>query len=368
MKYVIFAYGSYAEKNQGLLPSLDDIVAYSYSSLENIPKSFNNKPVINLKDLVSSNVVFDKVLICSSVNSWSSCIKDCINAGLPIGKIKILDSDADVYSIHLMNQLYLNLKEEFTNKVSVLYDNIYNNIYTQLKNDLYSSLSNDTYVSEFVAQLHKNTFSKFKGINKNKCVVIVGRGPTIKKFVPNIKNAVYVGTNNVIKMEKIPIDYLFVQDFHHMPKDDINQIINFKGELFLGKFFFPILKENPSVPNWLHEICIPEGFFLRPNVHKYVAGLFNKFFYPDIDCFPVVDMGSVIFPAVHFAFFTHPQKIYLVGCDCSQGHFDDNTGDSSPLVKGWKMIKLFRDIYYPDVEIISINPVGLKGLFKDEYT
>ena len=31
-------------------------------------------------------------------------------------------------------------------------------------------------------------------------------------------------------------------------------------------------------------------------------------------------------------------------------------------------LKTFADQYYPDTEIISINPVGLKGLFKDIYT
>ena len=32
------------------------------------------------------------------------------------------------------------------------------------------------------------------------------------------------------------------------------------------------------------------------------------------------------------------------------------------------MIKDIRDWYYPETEIISINPVGLKGLFRDEFT
>ena len=31
-------------------------------------------------------------------------------------------------------------------------------------------------------------------------------------------------------------------------------------------------------------------------------------------------------------------------------------------------IKEFARQYYPETEIISINPVGLKGLFIDQYT
>ena len=38
------------------------------------------------------------------------------------------------------------------------------------------------------------------------------------------------------------------------------------------------------------------------------------------------------------------------------------------IFEGWKKVKDFVAMFYPDVEIISINPVGLKGLFKDVYT
>jgi hypothetical protein len=37
------------------------------------------------------------------------------------------------------------------------------------------------------------------------------------------------------------------------------------------------------------------------------------------------------------------------------------------IYEGWKDLKKFAQIYYPDTEIISINPVGLKGLFTDVY-
>ena len=30
-------------------------------------------------------------------------------------------------------------------------------------------------------------------------------------------------------------------------------------------------------------------------------------------------------------------------------------------------IKKFVETYYPETEIISVNPVGLKGIFKDLY-
>ena len=35
------------------------------------------------------------------------------------------------------------------------------------------------------------------------------------------------------------------------------------------------------------------------------------------------------------------------------------------IIAAYKKFKAFAHKYYPDIEIISINPVGLKGLFKD---
>ncbi|GHV21941.1 hypothetical protein FACS189494_08050 [Spirochaetia bacterium] len=36
--------------------------------------------------------------------------------------------------------------------------------------------------------------------------------------------------------------------------------------------------------------------------------------------------------------------------------------------EGWEIFRNFIEIFYPDVEIISVNPVGLKGMFDDIYT
>ena len=89
-----------------------------------------------------------------------------------------------------------------------------------------------------------------------------------------------------------------------------------------------------------------------------------------------MDFYSVVFPALHFALYTYPKKIYLVGCDVSDnGHFD-TADDSINLSRlninrmkyGYAKVKEFAEQYYPDTQIISLNPVGLKGLFTDQYT
>ena len=100
----------------------------------------------------------------------------------------------------------------------------------------------------------------------------------------------------------------------------------------------------------------------------------NSWIYRDICRHELTDFYSVVFPAIQFALFTYPKKIYLVGCDTSRaGHFYDKPQTKSDLhvqnVKiGYALIKMFARLHYPDTEIISVNPVGLKGLFKEMYT
>ena len=40
---------------------------------------------------------------------------------------------------------------------------------------------------------------------------------------------------------------------------------------------------------------------------------------------------------------------------------------SNRVIDKWKELKEFANAFYPDIEIISINPVGLKGIFIDQY-
>jgi hypothetical protein len=120
-----------------------------------------------------------------------------------------------------------------------------------------------------------------------------------------------------------------------------------------------------------------------PNAEEYVrylGPLENRICHYDIRKAPLGDVGgSVIFSAFHFALWTYPKRIYLVGCDCtarwgiSGMHFNDispnyNLSMNDNTLKGWKKMKEFCQTYYPDVEIISINPVGLKDMFQDIFT
>lgn len=108
-------------------------------------------------------------------------------------------------------------------------------------------------------------------------------------------------------------------------------------------------------------------------MHGYPLPMFDEEIHYDIEHYPLMDFGSVAFGAFHFALYTGAQKILLVGIDNKlSGYFTkEHRQDflmTENILRGWRKVKTFCDIYYPNVEIISVNPVGLKGIFKDVYT
>ena len=97
---------------------------------------------------------------------------------------------------------------------------------------------------------------------------------------------------------------------------------------------------------------------------------FGKILYSNLENHPLANFESVSFPALHFAFYTCLKRIYFVGLDTSSGHFFDKSGsyEVNSMEEGCHLLENFAQLYYSDVEVISVNPVGLKGLFTDVYT
>ena len=113
--------------------------------------------------------------------------------------------------------------------------------------------------------------------------------------------------------------------------------------------------------------------YLQAKASKYIIeGRLNGTWAVDLAVEPLGDFMGTIFSALQFACYTLPKRIFLVGCDCSSdGHFhsDENIPkDLTYQVALWKRLDEFIKNTYPDIEIISVNPVGLKGMFHDVYT
>lgn len=148
---------------------------------------------------------------------------------------------------------------------------------------------------------------------------------------------------------------------------------------------------------YMKDIVSESDSILIKNSERYIVDIlcsYNNLIY-DITSLPLQCFGSVVFAAIQFIFWTNPKRIYLVGCDatnsghfnqknntldlrrvklgcdCSAGgHFVDNkdTSHYGYMLYGWNQAKLFLSYHYPDIEIISINPIGLKRMFKDIYS
>ena len=225
----------------------------------------------------------------------------------------------------------------------------------------FSSISKpQQYISDAIecAELHKRAFADKRFMNYGKDVVICGTGPSFDYFIP-IKNAYYIGVNHAYNAKNIKFDALFCQDVKNvfngmLPKDFIE---------YRGKDCIKFIGNNQPLT-------------VSTNMANY-----NVFYYKSenqynfqIDLRQLPDFCSVIFSAMAYALWTAPKRIFVVGADCSKNHAQNlsatHTSNLEYLVEEWhRMKKYYFDRFYPDVEIISVNPVGLKSLFnKNVYT
>ncbi|MDR1660033.1 MAG: glycosyltransferase [Desulfovibrio sp.] len=223
---------------------------------------------------------------------------------------------------------------------------------------------------------HQRIFPRFKNLYSGRDVVLIATGPTLNRYQP-IAGAVHIGVNRAFKADFIQLDYLFVQDFVSAQGylNDLPSSPNASATIFYG------LYEDSGRTTAL---IIPEDLTIKHGAVRYYCHP-NRMLPPmlpltlNIDREPLVDNGSVVSEAMQFVFYTNPKKIFLVGCDCSlDSHFNGDAQFVTDIQRRnkimintrnnvWEGIKRFSEIYYPDTEIISINPVGLKGIFKDYY-
>ena len=220
--------------------------------------------------------------------------------------------------------------------------------------------------SNVIQELHKDTFKPYKNIYSGKDIVLVATGPTLNYYVP-IQDAVHIGVNGSYTKNTIMYDYYFVLDYRGQGRTfDLEKICKMDCRVFLGKY----VKRNFAL-----NMEIPEFYFQNDNVSNfYVMPLPSKpIIYPDIEYFALMDWHSITFPAINFALYTNPKRLFLVGCDSSSNdHFNKTIAadliKTDKLVAGYKAIHKFTSCYYPNTKIISVNPVALKGIFDDVYT
>lgn len=238
-----------------------------------------------------------------------------------------------------------------------------------INNILNQKLSNMKCIIE-AQSLHPKTFGKYKNAFAGRDVVLVCTGPTAKNYKP-IKDAVHVGVNGAIYLENVKLDYLFMQDYTIKQKN--NSTLNIDGLNYQGnhcKKFFGIIPDNRLEVVKKDILRIPLMYTYSKQVSQYIIeDIFYHNIASDLSREPVGDFAGTPFSALQFILYAHPKRLFLVGWDCSSGYAYNKQNAINPANYQADILKNtflpFINLNYPDIEIISINPVGLKGVFED---
>ncbi len=321
--------------------------------------------------------------------------------GIPVCEIKELESYKDNYLFIIATLEHL--QEEISDELNILnykhFCGISNLFYAEIRammNDFTPDILckldrglNCLYESFFVLNkkveeaiykieeqneisvTNTKAFAEYQNCYRGRDIVIVATGPSLNDYKP-IKDAIHIGVNTAYKYPDLHLDFLFTQDGrpYHL-KEKYKGLKELNCKIFMGRVLNSF--------TFGQTIEFPEEYRLRENVSDYILDHVGPTpqIYRDICNHPVSGWITVTFSALHFALYTYPKRIYLVGCDVSSEGYFDGTVDNETIIKdataeshikGYHMMKDFARIHYPETEIISINPVGLKGIFKDIYT
>ena len=212
-----------------------------------------------------------------------------------------------------------------------------------------------------VHDAHKKAFAEFRNCHIGKSVVLVATGPTMK-YYSYMKDSVHIGMNAAFKNPDIKLDFYFTTDYESR-NPWFDEIKNYDFIKFFGQY---------SAGAYRDRFQVSEKLMIENNARIFFQGAPSEDIPYNIEYYPLMGFYSIAFQALNFAAYTYPKKIYLVGCDCSNsGYFDGSKqlfANVNMWIKGYEKFKKFAEHFYPDMEIISINPVGLKGIYHDVYT
>lgn len=203
---------------------------------------------------------------------------------------------------------------------------------------------------------HQKAFPPLKKALKGKKVALVATGPTLE-FFNKIEDITYIGINKALFYQTINFNYIFSIDY--IP--GLNDYIDKYNKNTCKKYYGFHIQQPINISQKQIKSNLSYQFFVDIYSKNPKTG-FTK----DIST-KIVSYGntSAIITMVCLL-WAEPEKIYLIGTDCS-GTPSLKRDFYSSLILEWKSLSNFAKKYYPQVEIISINPRGLKGIFIDKY-
>lgn len=231
-------------------------------------------------------------------------------------------------------------------------------------------------ISNLACKCNYEAFEELRAKYVGKEVVICGAGPSLQNYKP-IEGAIHIALNRALLFDKVKFDYFFADDWDgiYFIQDDI---IKYDCKKYLGDI---------GLAN--EKVSIREDFRNKLDAKRYYTDIYicrngyKSQFVTNIAGQPIGGFPNIAIQVMQIALFMNPKTIYLVGCDASSGHFVDG-GLSKEKIKQqdedvrkcvsaenvfeiWTKLKEFAHVCYPETKIVSINPVGLKGIFEDIY-
>lgn len=216
-------------------------------------------------------------------------------------------------------------------------------------------------------------FTRYRGCNIGKDVALIAGGPTVRYFDHKKSKAIKCGVNGITALID-NLDYLFVEDTFIHDKNLNNEIDHYVGNN-CQKFYGILPQRRVSNLRRIHctDVIKPINIYqANANVFLLEDVVASKWAtYLEVEAFG--DFLGAALSALQFIVYTRPKRIFLVGndCSCEQLAYKSKrpqVSDHSVKIKYYQSFKQFASSVCPEIEIISINPVGLKGIFRDVYT
>lgn len=250
-----------------------------------------------------------------------------------------------------------------------------------------------------VVETHKKTFGKYKDCHKGQTVVVCASGPSLNKYKYN-PDFIHIGVNELIFQDRIKLDYFFQADFQRKAaservKEDLGININLE---VTEKYFKRIstvnctkfIGLNIDFGSGVDINYMPFGEFSNGDYNMYYFSAYGSTWHycKDLRYGLLRAVGTITMQALQFALFTNPKRILIVGADgydvsAEINHYSDegyyskqvtsirklNLKNANKTIRNtYYKLKDFADLEYPNTEIIMVNPVHFKGIFKEITT
>lgn len=231
---------------------------------------------------------------------------------------------------------------------------------------------------------------------KGRNVIVYGSGPSLNFFDSKkyfSEDTVHMGVNGQINNQNLKLDYFFAGDYVAMCKNNITPEL-LKEKNAAGTKICLTRKVEVDSSNVKSDRFIPDSYMSE------LGSILNLLYYTN-DYEKAIQNNhlKLLFSArsigqipLLISLFCGAARIYLVGFDqggavyadgrkrgscevvenddSEVSNADDNkkTGTDVRAIQGYKQVKTIKRKLNLKTEILSVNPVNMKGIFNDVYT